>query len=169
MPWTSAGVLMGVILFAAGCVSGPYEAASLHRTDLRTVAVPILDNDTFVRGVEFELTDALIKEIEARTPYKVTDETRADSILIGRIRAVELDQLSKSRATGLGEEVLVGVTIDFQWRDIRTESLLVERKSFSGHGLFVPSAPSGERIELGQMAVVQKLARDVVDEMRSSW
>ena len=167
-----AGIVLAGLLLLAGCASDPsegYSTASVFPSDIRTVAVPILENDTFIRGVEFELTDALIKEIEARTPYKVTAQPQADTIFLGRVKKVELDQLSKSRLTGLGEEVIVSVTIDFEWKDWRSDAPLVARKSFSGHGLAVPSAPTGERVELGRMAAVQQLARDIVDEMRAAW
>lgn len=160
------------LLAAGGCASDPtvgYAAVAPFPTSVESVAVPIVENQTFVRDVEFELTDALIKEIESRTPYKVTGRDRADSILLGRITSVQLDQLSKSRLTGLGEEVIVSVTIDFQWRDLRTDASLVERDGFSSPGLFTPSEPAGERIELGRFAAVQRLARDIVDEMRAAW
>ncbi|MDY7107914.1 MAG: LptE family protein [Planctomycetota bacterium] len=170
----AAGVLIAVALLwaLAACAADPregYSTESVYSTAVRTVAVPIFENETFSRGLEFELTDAVIKEIEARTPYKVTTQPRADTILTGRITRVELDQLSKSRLTGLGEEVVLSVTIDFEWKDWRTDAPLVARRSFSGHGLAVPSAPTGERLELGRMAAVQQLARDLVEEMRAAW
>lgn len=164
-------VLLGAML-AVGCASDPtegYAAVSPFPRGISTVSVQIFENNTFDREIEFELADALIKQIEARTPYKVTSPTRADTILTGRVRSVQRDQLSKSRLTGLSEEVVLSVTIDFQWRDLRTDDRLAERWSFSGHGLFVPSRPTSEPLELGQFAVVQQLARDIVAEMRSDW
>jgi hypothetical protein len=172
--------LGALVLGITGCASDPargYSSASAYPAGISTVAVPIFTNHTYQRDIEFELTDALIKEIEARTPYKVTASGAADgggsrsahTVLLGQIRAVQLDQLSKSRLTGLSEEVIVSVTIDFQWRDVRSGRVLLERKGFTGHGLFVPSQPTGEPIELGQFAVVQQLARDVVAEMRAEW
>ena len=157
---------------AAGCASDPtegYSAQAAFPSQVSTVAVPIFTNETFTRDVEFELTDAVIKEIQARTPYRISSTATADSILLGRIRSVRLNQISASPKTGLGEEVIVSVSIDFQWKDLRTDASLVERESFAGHGLFVPSRPSGERIELGQFSAVQELARDIVAEMRSAW
>ena len=165
----AAGLL---VLAAGGCANDPtegYAAVTPYSQAFQTVAIPIIENETFARGIEFELTDALIKEIHARTPYRVTDQSRADTILLGRIHDVDLEQLSKSRLTGLGEEVIVAVTIDFQWRDLRTDQPLVAREDFTGTGLFVPSRPTGERIELGRMAVVQQLARDIVSELQASW
>jgi len=169
-----AGIFCCAVAVCAlnGCASDPtqgYSPRSIYPTTVSTVAVPIFTNDDFVRNVEFELTDALVKEIEARTPYKVTPESRADTILEGQIKGVQLDQLSKSPLTGLSEEMIVTVTIDFRWKDLRSGTTLLERRSFAGNALVTPSRPSGERIELGQFAVVQQLARDIVAEMRSDW
>lgn len=168
-------VLLLVFLIAvvfSGCAADPtkgYSTASVFDRDIATISVPIFENDTFYRDIEFQLTEALIKEIERQTPYKVTSAVRADSAFSGRVREVELDRLSRSRRTGLAEEAVLSVTIDFEWRDLRTNQLLVERQSFSGHGLFVPSEPTSEPIELGRFAVVQQLAADIVGEMQAQW
>ncbi len=165
-------VLLACCAMGYGCASDPaqgYSSMSIYPDSIRTVAVPIFASDSFTRNIEFELTDALVKEIEARTPYKVVPADRADTILLGQVRKVELDQLSKSRLTGLSEEVIVTVTIDFQWKDQRSGRSLVERRSFAGNALFVPSRPSSEAIELGQFAVVQQLARDIVAELQKPW
>jgi hypothetical protein len=165
----TAGVMLASL---AGCASDPtqgYSTQSIFPQNIRTVAVPIFTSESYTRNVEFELTDALVKEIETRTPYKVVPASRADTILLGQLRQIELDQLSKSRLTGLSEEVIVSVTIDFQWKDQRSGKPLLERKAFTGSALFVPSRPSFEPIELGQFAVVQELARDIVSEMQAEW
>ena len=72
-------------------------------------------------------------------------------------------------ALALFPQSTMAVTIDFQWKDYATEETLVARDSYSGHGLFVPSPPTGERVELGRISVVQQLARDIVAEMRAPW
>lgn len=156
----------------AGCAADPTEGwstASVWSTDIRTVAVNVFENNTFNREFAFEFMDALIKEIEARTPYKVTARSRADTIVTGRIRSVDHTQLSKSSLTGLSEEVTVSVTIDLKWTDVRTGESLLELESFTADSLFVPSNPTREPIELAQFGAARKLARDVVSEMKTDW
>jgi len=170
--WCASLVAIVATILLAGCAADPtegYSTQSAFDRDIATIAVPIFENDTFYRDLEFQLTEALVKELERRTPYKVSAAVRADSTLTGHIRDVELDRLSRSPLTGLAEEAIISVTIDFQWRDLRTNQVLVERRSFSGHGLFVPSEPSSEPIELGRFAVVQQLAADIVNEMQAPW
>ena len=161
-----------IALMLTGCASDPtkgYSSATLYPKGINTIAIPIFASDSYTRDVEFELTDALIKEIEARTPYKVVPADRADTVILGQVREIKLDQLSKSRTTGLSEEVIISVSIDFQWKDLRSGKPLLERKAFAGNALFVPSRPSSEPIELGEFAVVQQLARDIVSELQSDW
>jgi len=167
-----AFLLMAILGIMHGCATDPTEGYSTetnYPTTVGSLAIPIFDNPTFYRGLEFDLTDALIKEIQTHTPYKITTQSKADSVLSGQIRHVELRQLSKSPLTGLTEEAIVRVTIDFQWRDLRTNKILMERSSFTGHGLFVPSAPTGEPIEIGQLSAIQLLVREVVGEMQAEW
>lgn len=155
-----------------GCASDPtqgYGAVSAYPEEVASIAVNIVGNETFERSKQFELTDALIKEIESRTPYKVTSAGRADTILTGRIRNVERVQLSKSRLTGLSEEVTLRVTIDLEWKDLRTGEPLLELSSFTADSLFVPSNPSREPIQIGEYGAYQALARDIVDQMRADW
>ena len=164
------GVLAAIEL--AGCASDPtmgWSTTSAWPQNIRTVAVNLPDNTTYNRTVDYEFIDALIKEIEARTPYKVTAPDRADTILTGRIQRVDHEQLSKSSLTGLSEEVTVRVTIDLTWTDLRTGETLLDLESFSSHSLFVPSNPTREPIELGEFGVAQRLARDIVTEMQADW
>jgi hypothetical protein len=163
---------LGLAWALLGCASDPtsgYTALSAFPSEVTSVSVPIFENSTYDRQVEFDLADALVKEIEATTPYKVMSSRRASTSLTGRITRVEREQISKSPRTGLGEETVLSVTVDFVWRDLRTGKVLVERKNFVTHALFTPSRPNSEPEELGRFSVVQQLARDIVDQMRGDW
>src|SRR5215471_8417063 len=53
---------------------------------IKTVYVPIFENKTFRRGLEFDLTRAVIREIESKTPFKVVSAgCPADTELTGTI------------------------------------------------------------------------------------
>ena len=158
--------------FAHGCADDPrqgWSTASIYPTQYKTIAVNIIENETYFREVGFMLTDAVITTIERQTPYKVTSETNADTLLTGRITNVNLTSLSQNEATGLDEEVIIGVTINFNWTDLETDRTILERTGFKGGGLFVPTSQSRETLELGEIGVVQQLADDLVDEMQAVW
>ncbi len=154
-----------------GCSTDPtrgYSFKSSFDTGVRTVSVPMFQNPTFYHGVEADLTEAIIKEIQQRTPWVVVTRS-ADTTLSGTITQLEMRPLTDSRATGLVEDVALMMRVDFDWRDARTGEFIVRRREFTATEAFVPARPSGERLELGQQAVVQELARAIVSEMRSSW
>jgi hypothetical protein len=84
---------------------------------------------SFDRGTEFNLSQAVVKQIEATTPYKVVPRERADTILEG------MSSTSPSHAQHRPQRrhpagAALGLTIDFTWKDLRTGRVLVERRGF---------------------------------------
>lgn len=162
-----------VALLAAGCdttpTAGGYEMRSRFPSQYRTIAVTLFRNETYDRPVNGQLTEALIKEVQATTPYHIASDARADTLLRGTVRNRRLQELSKSRSTGLSEEMLYEVTVDWEWIDQRTGKVIAARNGFSASALFVPSRPSSEPTEIGRFAVVQNLATDIVANMQGNW
>lgn len=154
---------------SAPSTSGGYEMRSHFPAGYRSVAVTLFRNDTYDRPLAGELTEAVIKEVQAVTPYHLSSESRADTVLRGTVRSRTLRELSKSRSTGLSEEVQYEVIIDWEWVDQRTGKVIVARNGFTGSALFVPSRPSSEPTEIGRLAVVQNLATDIVANMQGNW
>ncbi len=166
----AAGLCMSAIL--CSCASDPsqgYSFTAARRADTRTVAVPIFDNRTFSHGLEVQLTEAIVKEIQRSTRWRITSEHGAQTILSGAITSSTLKPLSTSSVTGMVLEQGVELTVDFEWRDHTSGEVLIARKGFSSLQSFVPARGTGERLELGEHAAVQELARRIVNELRSSW
>lgn len=164
--------LAAAALGAASCASDPtkgYAFSTTRPQSIRTVHVPIFKNDTFFRGVEVELTDAIIKEIQRSTPWRVTGEGNADSVLSGAVVNADLRTLSIARETGLSQEVAVVLTVDFDWTDARSGRAMANRRGFSAAEAFVPALGVGERIGTGQQATIDELAKAIVAELRSNW
>ena len=66
------------------CASNPgegYAATSPYPANYRSVALPIFRNDSLMRGFERDLADALVKQVEQSTPYKVRSEAAAEARL----------------------------------------------------------------------------------------
>lgn len=174
LPIRQAAVILGAILCSvgAGCGTDPsqgYVFDSAHDASMYSIHVPVFINTTYSHGIELDLTDAIVKQLKVATPWKVTSESTAQTTLTGKITDSRLQALSIARTSGMVQEQAVILTIDFEWRDNRTGRILTARRNFSASEIFVPSSGVGERIEAGQDGAIQKLARGVVDELRSSW
>jgi len=163
-------VVLGSLL--AACASDPsrgYSFAPTYEDDVRTVAVPVFDNQTFSHGVEFRLTEAIIKEIRLATPWRVVNPGTSDTTIEGRVVESELRRVTTRRATGLVQEQALVLTVDFDWMDNRTGETLVSRRRFSVAETFSPARPVQERLETGEFGATQRLAHDIVSELRSKW
>lgn len=174
----AAAALLALVALAAGGCAGRdasseaasgYSARSLYPDKYRSVAVPIFENKTFVTGLERDITDALIKEIQARTPYRVLNNESAETQLSGTITAVEKTRLNRTRGSGLVREMLLSVTVDFQWRDLRTGKVIAERHEFSVGDEYMPSRAFGERPEVAEYGLASNLAAEIVAAMRDQW
>ena len=155
-----------------GCASNPsegYAAASPYPSAYRSVALPIFRNDSQMRGFERDLADALVKQVEQSTPYKVRSEASADTVLRGTITSIDLIQLSKDPSTGLANEMMLRIRVNFEWVDLKSGERIVARDAVESSAVFVPSYPAREPIELGRFSAVEQLARDLVAAMQSRW
>jgi len=170
-PLARAAILVLLACLAA-CASAPDEGYAVHdpyATKYRSVAVTTFLNRSYVPGIEGDLAEATVKAVQSRTSMRVTGEARADTALRGTITDVRLVEVSKDPATGLSNEMMIKVTVDFEWIDLANGKPIAARKGFETSALFVPSRPAREPIELGRFAVVERLALDLVDQMQSAW
>ena len=166
-------VFAALVLALSGCGynkgsdSAGYQWGSLYRQDVRTVAVPIFTTRSFDRGVEFNLSQAVVKQIEATTPYKVVPRERADTILEGQVVDVQVGTLSTDTDSAIPQEQMLGLTIDFTWKDLRSGRVLVERRGFEHTATYYPTLGEGRAV--GRQHAVERLALAIVQELQADW
>jgi hypothetical protein len=152
---------------ARGAAPGGYHWQSLYPQNVQTVSVPIFTNRSFRRGVEMPLSKAVVNTLEASTPYKVVPRERADTILEGEIVDVRTATLSNTPFTGVPQEQLYAVTVNFVWKDLRTGQILVERRNFEQTAPYYPTL--GEGAFQGSQLAVERLASGIVQELQADW
>jgi hypothetical protein len=160
-------VITGCGYESGGTTVGGYQWKTVYRTDVSSVCVPIFDNKDFHHGVEFQVSDALVRQILAFTPYKVVPRERADTILEGEVISVKTDPANLSQITGTPQEQLASVVVNFTWKDLRTGKILVQRKNFEQTASYYPTLGEGEFI--GEQDAADHLAAGIVHEMESAW
>lgn len=144
-----------------------YNWHTLYRDDVHTVAVPTFGNRTFYKGVEFRLTKAIINELEAQSPYRVSSKEQADTILEGEVTSVRMRTVSNNRASGVPMDQLYSIVVRFTWRDLRSGAILAERHDFEQTASFYPTL--GEDPFVGEQENVERLALAVVQELQADW
>ncbi len=122
-------------------------ADALYDSNVKSIYVPVFNNRAFqttpYRGMEVDITRAVVKEIGVKTKFKVvSDPNRADTELKGVIIAINKNILNRNQQN-LTREAEVVLTVDVLWRDLRTgKNLSAPRKSIApgGPGLPPPEA-----------------------------
>jgi hypothetical protein len=163
--WSMTRVAV-LALAAMALVSCGYSTRPLYNAGYRTVAVPIFSNKSFRREWEFRLTEAITKNIEARTPYKVASRDKADTVLTGEIVEDTANVLTKRLGTNLPRETQFTVLVNFTWKD-RSGRVLVERKDFNRAATEIPQL--GERAADAEQMAIERLAAAIVDQMQTEW
>lgn len=180
------------VLTQSGCSGDEhhgYTVKSQYRGGIKTVAVPIFirGKNVYRRELEDRLTEAVVKRIEADTPYKVTVKERADTVLTGTIVNVNQRILSFNSDTGDPREMEITLKINFTWTDLRTGDTLVEKKDFlvsgdyvteipyeeDSDGKYVPDPDAENRMTedffQGSENVINRAAKRIVETMEAPW
>jgi hypothetical protein len=142
--------------------------APFDTSEVKTVAV-FFKTNSFRRDVEKQLTEAVIKEITLRTPYKVVgDHTKADSLLSGTIITAGKNLVVEA-PTNFARELNMTINVQVKWtRNPPTE---IEDKQLPTTVTetinFVPEV--GDTTLGATNHVVQSLAKQIVDMMEKPW
>jgi hypothetical protein len=161
----------GFALILGGC---GYSTRPLYSDYIRTVYVPMFQSKTFRRGLEFQLTEAVVKEIERKTPFKVVGSEDADTVLEGTIRYADKRVVVESPEDE-PRHIDLAIAVDVRWRDRRTGELLrdAETEPVSATLLVrqdVRYAPElGQSVATARQEVVDDLAEQIVAMMEDPW
>ncbi len=171
---TTAVCVLCLISMLTGCASYRFGSAALYPPGIRTVHIPIVQNETFRHDLGPQLTEALVREVERRTPYKVVSTPYADSVLQCTITGqskVVLTETSSDDPRALDTAVSVGAS----WTSRDGQRLMQnsisnldsDQTGFSQSVRFVPEA--GESIDTANQRAIDQLARRIVSQMESRW
>jgi len=161
---TFAVLLAGV----TGCGLEGYTNDWIYPSDVTTVYVEMFDTQSFRRGHEYVLTDAICKRIESETPYKiVSDRDVAQTLLSGRIDTIRSSVLARDRYSGRSLENEAQVAVSVSWKNLETGELLINGDSTSAS---VPySAQLGQDFDYAAKVAVNRVAERVVELMQTKW
>jgi len=147
---------------------GGYSNESLFPENISSVYVEMFDNQSFRRGVEYELTDALAKRIEVETPYKIiSSKDRADTIISGQIVNISESVLSSERKTGLALEKEVQLQAVVNWKNLKTGELLIDNRPVAASASY--SQWQNQSFGYASAIAANNLARRIVELMEKKW
>jgi hypothetical protein len=165
-----AAILCGVV----GCAGYQVGANSLYRPDIRTVRVEVFGSESYRPNLGEQLTEAVVKELELNSPYKVVQSPLADSVLTGHIineRKQVIAEDINDEPRDIDTEMVVQVT----WHD-RRGGVLLQDVSFAlspvsfaaaGSANYIPEG--GQSVATAHQESLSRLARQIVSQMEAPW
>lgn len=158
--------LLALILLS-GCGYRAVGYDGLHRSDVRTVAIPAVANATDDPALAELLGPALVERVEAATPYRVASAGRADTLLEVRVLGADRRLSLRDRNLATPEQAIWVVRVDADWRDLRTGETLLSLRNLEQTAAQYPSLGEGSFLPSQQAA--ERTAAAIVDAMATSW
>lgn len=170
MAWRGVALCcIALSLGFCGCVVlNGYSDEPLFPEQISSVYVEMFENQSFWRGVEYDLTEALGKRIEADTPYKVvSSRDRADSVISGQIVSVSQSVISIERELGTALEREVALRALVSWKNLKTAELPLNNRLVSASATY--SDLQDQSFKYASSLAANNLAKRIVEQMEKEW
>jgi hypothetical protein len=167
---------------------GYYSLAGSIPPHIRSISIPLLDNQTAEFGISEGITDNLLEKFTDENILRVVDVDNSDSILRGSIVQAEDIPYTYSKEEVVGEYRFT-VAIYIEWIDVANDEVLFEKR-FKGWGAYgIGGDISSDEIdndgdgliddedtdEIGDArtfatkVAVGKIAQDILNDILTTW
>lgn len=174
----ATGLRLGWIALATvaltGCIGYQIGNQTLYPAHIRTVYVPTFDSASFRRNLGERLTEAVVKEIELKTPYKVVATPNADSVLTGSIVAEAKRVVAENRYDD-PRQVEIRMQVQVNWIDRQGAALCpggavpLPPAALDVAGAADMTPEMGHSVATTQQEAIQRLAEQIVAMMETPW
>ena len=149
---------------------------SLYAPDIRTVYVPMVESDSYRRDLGERLTEAIVNEIELKTPYKVVASPAADAVLSVHLlgdtrRSLVEDAFDAVRAAENHLRAEVTFVNHRRMGFAPCPPVVInmppELNEVGATSLLVPAV--GQTVSSSQQIAIERLAQQIVGSMEEPW
>lgn len=155
-------LLVLLALLCSGC--GVYSFSSSSLGGVKTIAVPTFENNSLQYGIQEDLTREIINRLIQDNTLKVVSVADADAILRGTVVSYERNAYTYDKSNKVSE-YKVNIYVNFVM-ERKGGKTLAERSNMLGFGIYSASTQTEDD---GKLQAIDKLARDIVDELTKSW
>lgn len=168
-------LLFLALALAPGCAAYRVGNGTLYAPDVATVYVPMIESDSFRRDLGERLTEAVIKEIELKTPYKAVGTPDADSILSARMVG-DRKHVTVENQNDDPRAIEVALAAEVSWVNRRRQPIVPPTSIPLPAELFLPInqtaallPEAGQSVASQQQLAIQRLAQQIVSTMEEPW
>lgn len=179
-------VLILSIFVITSC--GYYSMAGSIPPHIKSIAIPLVNNQTAEFGIAENITDNIIEVFNEENILHIVDSDDADSILRGTIISL-VDAPYTFSSEEAVSEYRINITLDIIWSDIKNDVDIL-KKRYSGWGAYGLSGDIntdgidndgdgkiddedddefGEPRSFATKVAITKIAEDIVNNILTSW
>jgi outer membrane lipopolysaccharide assembly protein LptE/RlpB len=152
-----------VALAASACA---YSVNPSSGSTYRTIAIPVLENETLEYGVEDLATRTLIDTFQEDNRMEVVSPGEAQTILRGKITGYSRDAYTFDASEQV-QEYKVQLTLDLEYGVVATGKNVWRENNYIVWATYKPA--DGETEETGKERAMAKLADEVVARTIEGW
>ncbi len=132
-----------LMLAATGCGYHTIGHTSALPPNIRTIAIPVFASQTRTFRIEQLLTDAVIREFDTRTQFRIVRDSRedADAVLKGTVLSASTTPLAYDSATGRAASALVTLNMQVTLTD-RNGKIVFQNPAYLFHDQYEISRDS---------------------------
>lgn len=155
-----AMIIFILAIFIQGC--GIYSfSGSTIAPHIKTVAVPLFEDQTVEFGINQKMTDILIEAITDDNTLKIANERSADSILKGIILKID-DRSGQYDQNEIASDFRVNISVKVSFEDTKERKVLWEQ-TWTQFGTYESNR------EEGIDEALDKLATLIINQTVSGW
>jgi len=153
-----------LLLLQSSC--GPYSFSGSSSPHIKTVAVPIFQDQTSEFGIKEKLTDVVIQEFTKDNTLRVTDRRSADSLIEGTIVRVD-DRAGAFTSDERVQDIKIFITVRVRYQDLKKRKVIWEEE-ITQWGTFNPDEGPQSR-EAGIDEAIAKISGEILNKSVSGW
>ena len=178
--------LLSSLFFLLSC--GFYSLAGSIPPHIKSIAIPLMENETAEFGLAEDITDGILGEFVEAGILSITDENIAHSILRGTVKKVNEGPYTYSKQESVSE-FRYKIDVKLEWYDVSQDKNLLEG-TYSGFGAYGLSGDIGsdgidndndgkidndDDDEFGEprafatKVAVRKIAQDILNDIMTTW
>ncbi|MFQ5601874.1 MAG: LptE family protein [bacterium] len=162
-----AGICLALCLFLwVSPACGPYSFSSSGATHIKTVAIPVFQDQTAEFGIKEKLTQEVINEFTRDNTLRITDRRNADSLIEGTVVQV-VDRAGAFTSDEKVQDIQVFITVRVRYEDLVKRKVLWEEE-ITQWGTFNPDEGAQSR-ENGINEAVTKITNEILNKTVSGW
>jgi len=159
----STGIMISTV-FLIGISCGVYTFSPSALGGIKSIAIPLFDNQTLESGVGEKLTDELAAAFVADNTLRVVPEGRSDSILRGTVVSYSRDAYTYDESEAVSEYI-VRIEVDAKFVESKSNKIIWEER-VSNWGTY--SSLEGTE-DQGRDNAIAKLVEDILNMTVKGW